>query len=44
MRANRVGGPTGVQQTVAVLPFENVSGDAGIDYLRLGLADGSQTP
>ena len=39
MRGNRAGGPTGVQQTVAVLPFDNVSGDAGIDYLRLALAD-----
>ncbi len=38
MRSNRVG-PTGVQQTVAVLPFDNVSGDGGIDYLRLALAD-----
>ena len=39
MRGNRVAGPTGVQQTVAVLPFDNVSGDGGIDYLRLALAD-----
>jgi len=39
MRSNRVGGATGVQQTVAVLPFDNVSGDGGIDYLRLALAD-----
>jgi serine/threonine protein kinase len=39
MRSNRAGVPTGVQQTVAVLPFDNVSGDGGIDYLRLALAD-----
>ena len=39
MRSNRVGGTAGVQQTVAVLPFDNVSGDGGIDYLRLALAD-----
>ena len=39
MRGNRVGGPTGVQKTVAVLPFDNASGDGGIDYLRLALAD-----
>jgi adenylate cyclase len=38
VRGNRVAGP-GVQQTVAVLPFDNVSGDGGIDYLRLALAD-----
>jgi TolB-like protein len=28
-----------VQKTVAVLPFENVNGDAANDYLRLALAD-----
>jgi TolB-like protein len=28
-----------VQKTVAVLPFENVDGDAATDYLRLALAD-----
>ena len=28
-----------VQKTVAVLPFENVNGDAATDYLRLALAD-----
>ena len=39
MRRNRVAGPAGVQKTVAVLPFDNVSGDGGIDYLRLALAD-----
>jgi eukaryotic-like serine/threonine-protein kinase len=39
MRGNRVAGPMGVQKTVAVLPFDNVSGDGGIDYLRLALAD-----
>jgi eukaryotic-like serine/threonine-protein kinase len=39
MRGDRVAGPAGVQQTVAVLPFDNVSGDGGIDYLRLALAD-----
>ena len=39
MRGNRVAGPTGVQKTVAVLPFDNVSGDGSIDYLRLALAD-----
>ena len=31
--------PTGVQKTVAVLPFDNVNGDAGINYLSLALAD-----
>ena len=36
---NRVAAPTGVQKTVAVLPFDNVSGDGGLDYLRLALAD-----
>ena len=39
MRANREAGPAGVQKSVAVLPFDNVSGDGGIDYLRLALAD-----
>ena len=39
IRGNRVAGPAGVQKTVAVLPFDNVSGDGGIDYLRLALAD-----
>jgi TolB-like protein len=39
MRGNRVAGSAGVQTTVAVLPFDNVSGDGGIDYLRLALAD-----
>ena len=29
----------GAQKTVAVLPFENVNGDAATDYLRLALAD-----
>ena len=28
-----------VQKTVAVVPFDNVNGDADIDYLRLALAD-----
>jgi serine/threonine protein kinase len=39
MRGNRVADPGGVEKTVAVLPFDNVSGDGGIDYLRLALAD-----
>ena len=39
MRSNRVTVPTGAQKTVAVLPFDNVSGDADIDHLRLALAD-----
>jgi TolB-like protein len=39
MRGDRVAGPAGVQKTVAVLPFDNVSGDGAIDYLRLALAD-----
>ena len=39
MRGDRAAGVTGVQKTVAVLPFDNVGGDAGIDYLRLALAD-----
>ena len=34
MRGNRVAGPTGVHKTVAVLPFDNVNGNGGIDYLR----------
>ena len=36
---NREAGSGGSQQTVAVLPFDNVSGDGEIDYLRLALAD-----
>ena len=36
---NGVTVPSGVQKAVAVLPFDNVNGDAGIDYLRLALAD-----
>ena len=28
-----------MQKTVAVLPFDNVSGDGRLDYLRLALAD-----
>jgi serine/threonine protein kinase len=39
IRGNREASPTGAQQTIAVLPFENVSGDDAIDYLRLALAD-----
>jgi non-specific serine/threonine protein kinase len=39
IRDNRVAGPTTVQKAVAVLPFDNVSRDGGIDYLRLALAD-----
>jgi TolB-like protein len=39
LRGNRVAGEAGAQNTVAVLPFDNVSGDGGIDYLRLALAD-----
>ena len=39
MRGNRATVPTGVQKTLAVLPFDNVSGDGEIDYLRLALAD-----
>jgi serine/threonine protein kinase/tetratricopeptide (TPR) repeat protein len=31
--------PGVVQKAVAVLPFENVNGDAATDYLRLALAD-----
>ena len=31
--------PVGVQKTVGVLPFDNVNGDAGIDHLRMALAD-----
>ncbi len=38
MRGN-VTGPAGVQKSVAVLPFDNVSGEGDIDYLRLALAD-----
>ena len=39
IRSNRPTVPSGVQKTVAVLPFDNVNGDADIDYLRLALAD-----
>ena len=40
LRTNRATVSTGgVQKTVAVLPFENVDGDAATDYLRLALAD-----
>ena len=39
LHGNRVTDTSDVQQTVAVLPFDNASGDAGIDYLRLALAD-----
>jgi eukaryotic-like serine/threonine-protein kinase len=40
LRANRARvSAAGVQKTVAVLPFDNVTGDGGIDYLRLALAD-----
>jgi eukaryotic-like serine/threonine-protein kinase len=31
--------PAGIQKTLAVLPFDNVNGDAEIDYLRMALAD-----
>jgi eukaryotic-like serine/threonine-protein kinase len=39
MRSSRVATPPAVQKSVAVLPFDNVSGDTSIDYLRLALAD-----
>ena len=40
LRTNRATVSPGiVQKTVAVLPFENVNGDAATDYLRLALAD-----
>ena len=39
MRRNRETVSTSAQKAVAVLPFDNVNGDAGIDYLRLALAD-----
>jgi non-specific serine/threonine protein kinase len=39
MRGDRGASTTEVQKTVAVLPFDNVSRDGGIDYLRLALAD-----
>jgi eukaryotic-like serine/threonine-protein kinase len=39
MGGRRASPPGDVQKAMAVLPFENVSGDAGIDYLRLALAD-----
>jgi TolB-like protein/Flp pilus assembly protein TadD len=35
----RDGGASGAVEAVAVLPFENVSGDPGIEYLSDGLAD-----
>jgi eukaryotic-like serine/threonine-protein kinase len=31
--------PAGAQRTLAVLPFDNVTGDGELDYLRLALAD-----
>jgi eukaryotic-like serine/threonine-protein kinase len=40
MRRDRATVSTGgVQKSVAVLPFDNVNGNADIDYLRLALAD-----
>jgi eukaryotic-like serine/threonine-protein kinase len=40
LRTNRAAVSPGiVQKTVAVLPFENVDGDAATDFLRLALAD-----
>jgi non-specific serine/threonine protein kinase len=39
MRRDDVMGRADVQQSVAVLPFDNVNGLADIDYLRLALAD-----
>jgi serine/threonine protein kinase len=39
MRSSRVTVRSGVQKTVAVLPFDNISGGRDIDYLRLALAD-----
>ena len=40
LRTNRASvSPGVVQKTVAVLPFENVDGDAATDFLRLALAD-----
>jgi serine/threonine protein kinase len=39
VHGTRVAGITGVQQAVAVLPFDNVGGDGTFDYLRLALAD-----
>ena len=40
LRTNRAAvSPGVVQKTVAVLPFENVDGDAATDFLRLALAD-----
>jgi len=39
IRTNHAVVTTGVQKTVAVLPFDNVNGDSEIDYLRLALAD-----
>src|SRR5262245_11495274 len=32
-----------VQRTIAILPFQNLSGDSSIDYLRLGLPDETAT-
>jgi serine/threonine protein kinase len=39
MRKERATIATGVQKSVAVLPFDNVTGGGEIDYLRLALAD-----
>jgi serine/threonine protein kinase/tetratricopeptide (TPR) repeat protein len=36
---SRAAPPSGVQKTVAVLPFENIDANGEIDYLRLALAD-----
>jgi serine/threonine protein kinase len=39
MRGSLAPRPVDVQKALAVLPFENVGGDADIDHLRLALAD-----
>jgi serine/threonine protein kinase/tetratricopeptide (TPR) repeat protein len=39
IRGNRVTDGTGMQKSLAVLPFDNVSADRDFDYLRLALAD-----
>jgi serine/threonine protein kinase len=39
LRSGRATVATAAQRTVAVVPFDNVGGDAAIDYLGLALAD-----
>ncbi|HEX4440496.1 MAG TPA: protein kinase, partial [Thermoanaerobaculia bacterium] len=38
-RSTRASGGGGGQTTIAILPFQNLSGDASLDYLRIALPD-----